>query len=259
MLQLVLPALLLLEASRLGACSPLRAAESPQDEVMEVMDEPKYHDFDPETVEELLSQDHAVMEGDLLQLSDRNAVGVAWPTHVIPYMIDPNLAARRGDVLAALAMLSKHTCLTFPKRTDEADYLHFQTSEGCASFVGFVGGGQSLFIGPTCVMGNIVHEILHAVGFHHEHTRTDRGPYIKVLTENILPGKERNFEQIAGTTFDLSYDISSILHYGSNFFSANGQPTIVASVAAADMGQRVRLTATDMRRVALLYHCGTSV
>lgn len=59
----------------------------------------------------------------------------------------------------------------------------------CASYVGFIGGEQEVFVGPRCALGNIVHEILHALGFHHEHTRTDRGQYITVLSQNIMNGK----------------------------------------------------------------------
>ena len=62
----------------------------------------------------------------------------------------------------------------------------------CASYVGYIGGQQEVFVGPGCILGNIVHEILHALGFHHEHTRTDRGQYITVLSHNIMNGNVKN-------------------------------------------------------------------
>ena len=34
-----------------------------------------------------------------------------------------------------------------------------------------------------------MHEILHALGFYHEHTRRDRNTFISINTDNILPGK----------------------------------------------------------------------
>lgn len=58
----------------------------------------------------------------------------------------------------------------------------------CASYVGFIGGAQPVLVGPLCFMGNIVHEILHALGFHHEHTRKDRDQYITILSHNIMEG-----------------------------------------------------------------------
>ena len=37
--------------------------------------------------------------------------------------------------------------------------------------------------------GKVVHELLHAMGLYHEHTRPDRDQYVDVLSENILDGK----------------------------------------------------------------------
>ena len=40
-----------------------------------------------------------------------------------------------------------------------------------------------------------VYKLLHSLGFVHEHTRPDRDNFVEVNTENIKPGKERNFEK----------------------------------------------------------------
>lgn len=211
---------------------------------------------DPETLEELQCAWRPLLEGDILQPTDRNAVSSVWPVLEIPFEISPQLAGRAEDILAAMAMVSKHTCVSFHQRSVEKDHLLFTTGEGCASYVGFIGGPQPVFIGSWCSVGNIVHEILHALGFHHEHTRMDRGQHVTVVHQNILSGKEQNFKEREGETFSLPYDISSILHYGSSFFSSNGQPTIIPKKEGIkDMGQRVRMTDTDVKRVRLLYHC----
>lgn len=64
----------------------------------------------------------------------------------------------------------------------------------CASRVGRGGSkSQKLTIGSPalrCKIGNIIHELGHAVGFFHEHSRPDRNKYVRILKKNILPGKE---------------------------------------------------------------------
>ncbi|XP_070781163.1 zinc metalloproteinase nas-4 [Enoplosus armatus] len=204
---------------------------------------------------ELMSKKYAVLEGDMMLSSDRNAVESTWPTLEIPYVISPELASRTDDILSAMAMVSEHTCVSFHNRTSETNYLLFKKSKGCASYVGFIGGEQPVFIGPPCIVGNIVHEILHALGFHHEHTRTDREQYITVLPHNIMAGMEKNFKKQEGKTFDISYDINSIMHYGSGFFSSNGLPTIVPNEDVKGMGQRVKMTKMDIEKVCRLYSC----
>ena len=58
--------------------------------------------------------------------------------------------------------------------------------------------------------------------------RPDRDENVKVNWENIQPGKERHFGKRTekGTTEYMSYDFHSIMHYGSMYFSRNGQKTI---------------------------------
>ncbi|KAM7368608.1 hypothetical protein PAMP_012932 [Pampus punctatissimus] len=254
MLHLILSALLFTEYLKHVDLSPVRAS-SKANWLTKML---HYMKSNPETLEELMSADSAVLEGDMMLSSDRNAVDRIWPTMEIPYVISPELASRTDDILSAIKMLSENTCVSFRKRTSEKDYLLFKTSHGCASYVGFIGGEQPVFVGPPCVVGNIAHEILHALGFHHEHTRTDREQHITILSHNIMEGMERNFKKQQGKTFELPYDIKSIMHYGSGFFSANGLPTIVPNDDAEEMGQRVRMTQNDIERVRHLYSCDST-
>ncbi|KAJ1371579.1 Astacin (Peptidase M12A) [Parelaphostrongylus tenuis] len=104
---------------------------------------------------------------------------------------------------------------------------------------------------------------MHAVGFFHEQSRTDRDDYITILWNNIQPGMQgqvnsRQFEkyghgmiQSLGTT----YDYSSIMHYGDKAFSRNGQPTMVPKKKGAQIGQRVGFSKTDIQKINKLYGC----
>ena len=55
------------------------------------------------------------------------------------------------------------------------------------------GGAQSLSLSePGAVQkGTVLHEFMHALGFHHEHCRPDRDQHIQVLEENIQEGERR--------------------------------------------------------------------
>lgn len=53
---------------------------------------------------------------------------------------------------------------------------------------------QVVSLAPTCLQkgpGIVLHELMHVLGFWHEHSRADRDRYIRVNWNEILPGKPR--------------------------------------------------------------------
>ncbi|KAG7509047.1 high choriolytic enzyme 1-like [Solea senegalensis] len=206
-----------------------------------------------ETLEEF--QDHIVQEGDILMPEDRNAVETLWLAGIVPYEISSELANREWEIQTALKMISDVTCIRFRKHTNEPNYVVFKDGRGCASYVGCRGGDQPIFFAPHCAVGNLCHEIIHALGLHHEHTRKDREDFISVQKQNIVPGRENNFKVKEGETLNLPYDVNSIMHYGQFFFSKNGLPTLVSKQSGEEMGQRKHLSPLDIKRLNKLYHC----
>ena len=102
--------------------------------------------------------------------------------------------------------------------------------------IGRTGGRQEINLQAVgcSTQKTIVHEILHALGFYHMQSATDRDNYVKVHYENIEAGNEHNFDKYGPdslTSFGLEYDIKSILHYSAYAFSKNGRPTIVPFVS----------------------------
>lgn len=61
----------------------------------------------------------------------------------------------------------------------------------CWSNYGKVGGGQTISVmkGGCMWKGIIQHELDHALGFLHEHSRSDRDKYVRIMWEYISPGK----------------------------------------------------------------------
>lgn len=43
-------------------------------------------------------------------------------------------------------------------------------------------------------MFTAIHEIGHSIGFYHEHARSDRNHYVKILWQNVKPGMDDQFE-----------------------------------------------------------------
>lgn len=60
----------------------------------------------------------------------------------------------------------------------------------CYSFVGRRGRGQIVSLSRGgCVFQQIVqHEMLHALGFNHEQTRSDRDEHVRIILNNVIPG-----------------------------------------------------------------------
>ena len=199
-----------------------------------------------------------VIEGDIvvepIDRHGRAAIGAGsirtWPGGVIPYEIgavnDPT------GVAEAIAHVNDNTVLTLVPRTNETDYVEFVDENGCWSYIGMTGGRQQI---SPCDRGAAIHEILHAAGVYHEQSRTDRDQYVTIHYENISAGNAHNFDTF-GTGQGINhgpYDFGSIMHYGPNYFTSNGQDTISPVTPGTTLGQRDGLSAGDIAGIAALY------
>ncbi|XP_070575294.1 uncharacterized protein [Ptychodera flava] len=198
----------------------------------------------------------------------RNAIvyeSSLWPGGVVPYEIDSAFdSGSRSRIQEAITQYHTHTCIKFVPRTTQADYLYIYPSSGCWSSIGRTGGRQTLSLGSGCTHHRVtpMHEFMHAVGFAHEQSRTDRDNYVTIYWQNIADSMEYNFEK-HGTDYikDLGarYDYFSIMHYHHTAFSINGQSTILptqSGVSAEDLGSSRDFTETDIFKLNKLYNCG---
>lgn len=182
-----------------------------------------------------------------------------WPNGLVPYYVDqtldPAVVANIEIAVNAWNRVAGITLLPVDDNSLPADYLDFQPGSGCASWVGFRGGAQEVWLSSDCSAGSIMHEIGHALGLEHEHTRSDRDQYLEILWGNIDPEKRHNFA-ISNRRGVLlgDYDYGSIMHYGLTHFSRNGLATVRAlQDTNQTIGQRNLPSAGDIESIARLY------
>lgn len=200
---------------------------------------------------EIGDADHAT-EG-----AGRTLKSLRWTGKIVYYTIDPTLPSPER-VTDAIAHWEASTAIRFVQRTNQYSYVTFKPGGGCSSYVGRLGGQQFITLADWCSTGNTIHEIGHTVGLYHEHSRADRDNSVTILTQNIQPGYESEFQTYTQQNkdgFDQpgGFDFNSVMLYHSWGFSANGQPTMTKKDGSTFMGQRDALSPLDVATVQAMY------
>ena len=217
--------------------------------------------YGPDVAKELVSK--GILE-EPTGISPRNLRSNLWTTRVddivvVPYSISSEYTsqekARINGALRSLGDRSK--VIRFVPRTGQRDYVAVFSRDSCSSKIGRIGGKQDISLNRGSCMseGTIEHEFLHAIGMYHEQARPDRDKYVKINTENIQPGFERNFKRAIGTkTLGNPYDYKSVMHYPKKAFSRNKRDTITA-LNGASISRSSRADEQDILDIRLMYQC----
>nr|BAA20403.1 choriolysin L [Oryzias latipes] len=212
-----------------------------------------------------------LLEGDLVLPKTRNAMkcfgapdSCRWPKSSngivkVPYVVSDNYESDEKETIRnAMKEFAEKTCIHFVPRNNERAYLSLEPRFGCKSMMGYVVDKQVVVLQRFgCIKHAVIqHELLHALGFYHEHTRSDRDQHVKINWENIIKDFTHNFDKNDTDNLGTPYDYGSIMHYGRTAFGKDRKETItpIPNPKAA-IGQTERMSDIDILRVNKLYKC----
>lgn len=193
-----------------------------------------------------------------------------WPDRTVPVIFDDESMseADRRRFKGIADIISDETCIKFLYNFDvnkRPNHVFVQNNTyyyDCRSRVGFQNiGRQIMQLSARC---NIMHNLLHVLGFYHIHQASNRDEYIQINYDNIVPKFKKYFRQlndIRPTLYGTPYDYYSMMHYPQYEFSLkpNELKTIVQlqgdMLTPELMGQQFELTKGDIQRVSNMYQC----
>lgn len=189
-----------------------------------------------------------------------------WDKGIIPFLISSDFKPGSNEyqqIALAINEFNQKTNIRFIQRTTEFDYIVFRSGQSgwCSSQVGRQGGEQSItchLAGRQFSAGNLIHEIMHMLGFHHEHQRADRDNFVSINFANVK--RSFDFDKIYGENL-TEYDYGSVMHYprvitNTNLVHDPQKDTIIPTKPLdieTIIGQRGRLSQKDIMGINKLY------
>ncbi|XP_057368842.1 hatching enzyme 1.2-like isoform X2 [Daphnia carinata] len=214
-------------------------------------------------------QDPRLVEGDIKVWGEKNAIiytSYRWPKAIIPYIISDEYTTDQREIIAfAMGTYHNNTCIRFVPRTCETNYIRiYKSGGGCYSYVGLINRGvQDVSLDDGCLAswapGIPMHELMHAAGFFHEHSRPDRDSYVSINLNNVLEQYRHNFDAKTTaevTTLGLAYDYGSVMHYPRGSFAIDSTVDVITPLIGTPIiGQRAGFSSLDLQKLNKLYNC----
>uniref|UniRef100_A0A8C1I3K8 Metalloendopeptidase n=1 Tax=Cyprinus carpio carpio TaxID=630221 RepID=A0A8C1I3K8_CYPCA len=213
--------------------------------------EPERVDITTRILETNNGSSEVLIEGDLK--NSNNIVEV-------PFIVSSEFSSYEKSVIAnAMSTFHSKTCIRFVARSTQTDYISIENKDGCFSSLGRTGGKQvvSLYRQGCVYHGIAQHELLHALGFYHEQTRSDRDQYVRINWKNISPNMAYNFQKQNTNNQNTPYDYGSVMHYGKTAFSIQPGLETITPIPdeTVEIGQRQGMSNIDILRINKLYGC----
>jgi Astacin (Peptidase family M12A) len=236
------------------------------------IDQKKYYLMGDMVVDEKFGRNAILPENPNAPVGSKPEEVKLWRDGILPIVfkkdVEPFLQKIVWQACAEWSVVANVKCVKGPyyklEFTIGRKYAGVRT--GCWSMLGrddyAFGIARRMNLGPGCEdYSTVLHELGHAFGLTHEHQRSDRDKYVKVIEDNIE-------EQFMGFTYKLNfeqqktelltpYDFLSIMHYSRKSFSKNGGDTIRPlppyEKYADDMGFQNQLSEYDKLAIRTLY------
>ncbi|KAK5853156.1 hypothetical protein PBY51_006971 [Eleginops maclovinus] len=212
-----------------------------------------------------------ILEGDLMIPRTRNAMkciskryNCLWPKSAngnveVPYILSSKYdQSEKNTIVNAMKDIEYNTCVRYVPRARQTAYLDIEPRYGCATTPGYLGDKQTVSLQRFgCISHGIIqHELLHTLGFYHEHTRSDRNQYVKINWDNVIEFFKPQFRQMDTKNLNTSYDYTSIMHYARRSLGKFNSETITPIPdASVPIGKSRRLSDIDIVRINRLYKC----
>jgi hypothetical protein len=175
-----------------------------------------------------------------------------WPNGEVPYEIDDEITKKYPElhksVIGAIENFHLSTRITFRwrKRLDKCWIIFKHHPSETNSKVGRQGRKQTINLQPSSLTGHVMHEIMHALGFHHEHSRADRDYYVTLDVDRVSKDFTHNYRKEG---YPLgNYDPESIMHYGSSYPMRGKSRSL-----SKKMGQREKFSQGDLNAILYVY------
>lgn len=161
-----------------------------------------------------------------------------WALALVPYEFAPDFASNEIALEAMEEFARAKTPVRFEPRQPNAPgpYVRFfsttDASLGGKADFGYDSSRRQhrVWLNSDPKIGRkdvLIHELMHTLGFAHEHCRADRDQWVTVHLQNVSLFNRGQFKNPPLSKDIGDYDYRSLMHYYSTAFSKNKEMTIV--------------------------------
>uniref|UniRef100_A0AAV2LA88 Metalloendopeptidase n=1 Tax=Knipowitschia caucasica TaxID=637954 RepID=A0AAV2LA88_KNICA len=211
--------------------------------------EPEPTEPDEESVSNIIAKANknlasAMSEGDIKSDGRRNALSCEscqWPksgsyVNIFYHLSNSYTSEQKNFIRSVMTGLEDKTCIRFKDVNSVSwwkylSHLSIYPGNGCWSYIGRVLNLriQPLSLSSGCfTTATVQHELFHALGFTHEHSRSDRDDHVTVHVQNIQSDKLHNFNKYKTNNLYTPYDFNSVMQYHNWAWTSNKKATLTS-------------------------------